>query len=72
VALPPNAPRGRRASFATLQRPFYPAIPLQHYSYRLAYFYSVTLAWFCSALDIGTFFSVCVYSLYQALPCEVT
>jgi hypothetical protein len=26
-ALHANAPRGRRASFATLQSPFYPAIP---------------------------------------------
>ena len=44
----PNAPRGRRAGSATLQRPFYPEIP-QRSSYLLAYFCSATLAWFGSA-----------------------
>src|SRR5579863_6114799 len=29
---PPSAPRGRRASFATLQRPFYPAYPTTSHS----------------------------------------
>ena len=38
-------------SLGRLWRPFYPAISLQLHSYQLAYFYSATLAWFCSALD---------------------
>ena len=48
-----NAPQGRRAASATLQRPFYPAIPQQPRCYLLAYFYSATLAWYCSALDMS-------------------
>jgi hypothetical protein len=42
----PERTAGRRAASATLQRPFYPAIPQQSRSYLLAYFYSATLAWF--------------------------
>src|SRR5271169_4459995 len=52
---PPNAPRGRRSSSATLQRPFYPAYLQQNNSYLLAYFYSVPVAQFYSALDTWVF-----------------
>ena len=55
---PANAPRGRRASSATLQSPFYPAIPQQLHSYLLAYFYSAPVAWFYSGLDMWDMYSL--------------